>query len=197
MAATTPRKRKPKRSLDSMLDGARLAERSVELCLRGDLQADFEDLERCLTELRSADQRDTRLTSGAEGRALAEQIEALRAEMADSVVEFRLRALPKSKWSKLMRDHPGTESKQQFNVDTFVPAYLRLCIIDPELSDEQWVKLVGDDETDGVLSSAQYDLLADTGWQLNRQDAKVPFSQLASVLLRNSEPTLKQPTPSG
>lgn len=196
MTATTPRKKKPRRSLDSMLDGARLAERSVELCLRGDLQADFEDLERQLKELRSGDQRDERLTSGAEGRALAEQIETLRADMADAMVEFRIRALPRAKWSKLLKDHPDADPKKQFNVDTFVPALLRMSVVDPELTEGQWVKLIGDDTTDAVLSASQYDLLSDTAWTLNRQDAKVPFSQLASALLRNSEPTSKQPTPS-
>lgn len=194
MAATTPRKKKPKQSLDSMLDSARLAERSVELCLRGDLQADFEDLERQLKEARSDGQRDDRLSSGAKGRQLAQQIEALREEMAASMVDFRVRALPRAKWAKLLRDHPGSDKSVQFNVDTFIPALLRLSLVEPELTEAQWVKLIGDADSDGVLTSAQYDLLGDTCWSLNRKDTQVPFSSLASALLRNSEPMSKQPT---
>ncbi len=200
MAATTPRKGKPtpkqKPSLDSMLDSARLAERSVELCLRGDLQADFEDVERQLREART-EQNDTRLTSGAEAKALAEELELLREQMTDSMITIRLRALPKLKWTKLLVEHKSDDPKQAFNADTFVPALLKLSVVDPEFTDGQWVKLIGDAESDGALSSAQYDLLSDAAWNLNRKDATVPFSRLGSALLRNSEPTSKQPIPSG
>ncbi len=184
MAATTPPKKRRKPNLDTLLSGARLPERSVSLCLRADLQADYEDLQRQLEEAQR--QKRERLTDAAPGQQIAAQMDELREQMADAVVDFRLRALPPKRWRDLVAAHPSADPKQQLNPDTFGPALIRVSVVDPEMSDEQWERLLSDD---GILSSAQFDVLFDAAWNLNRQDPRVPFSRLASVVTNGSAPS--------
>lgn len=155
-------------------------EKSVTLCLAGDLQARFEDLERRL----SAAVRSPHATlgSGEEERRLADAIQAVRAEMAEQEVTFHFRALSARKWSDLMAEHPGRSGKDEaFNVDTFPDALIAACAVDPEMTPEE-VKELGDS-----LSNAQFSTLFDCAWGCNQSALDVPFSVLASQALRASE----------
>jgi hypothetical protein len=158
------------------------------VCLRGDLVAQFEDLERDLRDART----DTQ-TMADQGRArqLAEQIEAVRQEMQQSAIVFRLRALNRKAWAKLLTEHPprkkGTapdeavEGDQSlgYNVETFFPALIRQCLIEPEVDDAQWERL------DSLLSTRQYDDLAEAAIAVCRRKVDVPFSFAASAMTAN------------
>jgi hypothetical protein len=163
------------------LAGARLPEKTVPICLRGDLQARFEELERQLV----AAQRDTSdsLAAGSRPRELAEQIEALRREMADHTVTFTLRAVPRRAWTKLVADHPPREDNQVdrvlgVNEETFISVLIREATVDPELTDDQW------DLLDEKLTEFQWQKLFNAAWSLNARDVDVPFSHAASTILR-------------
>lgn len=170
----------------TMLAGAKLPEKTVPVCLRADLVAEFETAERELKERQRVENNS--LNSGVGD--LVDRIESLRAQMKTNTYPFRLRAMPKPAWRKLIAEHPprrdGDEIHESdrligINVSTFFEALVRVSVVDPPLSDDEWKKLVEETLTDG-----QFDTLSDAAWGLNRGEVDVPFSRAASSLSRTS-----------
>lgn len=176
-----------KPGLSDLLEQASLPEKTVEVCLRGDLVAQVEDLERDLRDLRTNTQT---LADRGKARQLAEQIEQVRAEMQNSSVVFRLRGLNRKQWADLLAAHPPrrndeTDKALGYNTETFFPALIRTCLVEPSVDDEQWERL------DALLSSAQFDALVDAALAVSRRKVDVPFSFAASATLANSGETSK------
>lgn len=169
---------------DALLDQARPVERTVPLCLRGDLVAEFEALERELAKAQ-AKANDSLAGSGASG--IAARMEALREQMADSTVEFRLRGLPRPKYRALTAAHPPRQladgkvhpqdENDGLNVDTFYDALIRACLVGPVLSEAQLTRLL-----DEALSDRQFEQLAIGAVACCRGSVDVPFSFAASKL---------------
>lgn len=162
----------------ALLAQARRPERTVPVCLRGDLQAEFEQLDRQLDE--AVRRPQTKLVDDNGAPAIAARIEALRAEMAEATVEFRLRALPRPQWRDLQGKHVKEDGS--VNVETMASPLIRACTVAPELTDEQWDTLLSDSLTDG-----QYEALFEACWMLNKRPVDVPFSRAASLLTQGSE----------
>lgn len=173
-----------------MLSQAKRPERTVPVCLRGDLAADFEQVERQLEEAQKK-ASDSLAASGIS--ELVDQLDALSAEMRKHTYDFRLRAMSRPAFRALVADHgprrdPDTNEVLErdryvgVNTDTFYDALIRACVVDPELDDEDWKTLL--DET---LTDKQFDALSDAAWYLNRGDVDVPFSRAASRLRAASE----------
>ena len=176
------------KDVKALIQDARLPETTVEVCLQADLQAEFESLQRQLEEAR---RRPTDSLAGNGSRDIAERIEALRCQMADSIIEFRIRAMPRKQWRDLVAAHQprkdGDDVHEQdrflgVNTETFFDALIRASVVDPELDDDDWTLLLEEKLTD-----RQFDAIADAAWGLNRRDVDVPFSPAASKIL-NSEP---------
>lgn len=68
---------------------------TVRLCLAGELVEEYERLERELANLKPA----TSLGDAPDKQGLIGQLEAIRVDMADATVEFKLRALPPRPWA--------------------------------------------------------------------------------------------------
>jgi hypothetical protein len=204
-----------KKSFAALLGTARLPEKTVDICLRGDLAADFAEADEALTKAQKRNLES--LAGGGDVGDLLEQVQALQAEMAENTYTFRLRALPKPRFRALVNAHPVRRVPDEndpteitvhpadrfvgVNAETFFDALIRACLVDPELTDEQWRVFVGDNETerarltaegkedeivDGKLNDWQYDKLSDTAWGLNRSDVD-PFSRVASRMTQASE----------
>lgn len=169
-----------RRSVKDILAAAKPVERSVTICVAGDLNAQIEDLER---ELQAAAKRPhTSLASSGDERALAEQIEALRERMSEHEVTFTFRALSSRAWSDLMARHPGRrELDEAFNVDTIAADVIASCAVDPEMTIEDADSLAD------VLNNAQFGALFECAWRCNTKALDVPFSVIASRVLRDSE----------
>ncbi|MFC4006644.1 hypothetical protein ACFOY2_05390 [Nonomuraea purpurea] len=168
---------------------AKLPEKSVPLCLAGDLQAEFEELERQLQIERTRPDKPG-ATMAASGRSpaeteLAQRIEALRERMQADTTVFRLRALPKKKWSDLVAAHkPRPEDKENgldYNGDTLPVALVAACCVDPQMSVPEVEELV-----DEVLSQGQWDELYSGAFFLNRRKVDIPFSASASAILSST-----------
>jgi hypothetical protein len=163
---------------------ARLARTSVSLCLRGDLVAEHEELER---RLRTASRTAPNLGQRSEASQIAEQMQALEQQMAASVTTFTLEAMPALEWSEFYNARPQRQKdddEQTHNARWFewVCRLVARSVIEPfTMTAEQVAELVT------VLSGHQWDELSDAAWGLNSKEVTVPFSVAASALTPQSE----------
>lgn len=164
--------------LDAWIDGAQPAERSIALCLRGDLVARFEELEREF-EVANEAPGDS-LASGSTAAEIRGQMEALQAQMRASTKTVVLRALvPRKRWQALAEQHPPRRDEEGnvlaedrrlgVNNDTFWDPAIRACWASPVLTKAQLTKLLD------VLSNNQYDALASLVMLVNQGDVDIPF----------------------
>jgi hypothetical protein len=184
-----------KKSFAALLGTARLPEKTVDICLRGDLAADFAQADEALAKAQKRNLES--LAGGGDVGELLERVQALQAEMAESTYTFRLRALTRPKFRALVRAHPSRRIPSEddpeelvvhpadqyvgVNADTFYDALIRACLVDPaDLGDAEWEQLVES------LNDWQYESLSDTAWALNRSDVD-PFSRVASRMTQASE----------
>lgn len=178
-------------NLKEILAGAHLPERTVPLCLRGDLVAEFEELER---KLEDTGRRPADSLAGDGSGDIIDRMEALQDQMRASTVTFRLRALPKPKWRALLAAHPprrGDDGEPLaedvtigVNRETFFDAIIRACLVDPEVDDETWDMMAGEN---GRLTDRQLATLTDAAWDVNRGEISIPFSRAASRVKRTTE----------
>lgn len=178
-----------KPTFTALLKGAKLPEKTVEICLRGDLLADFDEADRALTKAQKRSMES--LAGGGDLGAMAERIEALQAEIAEHSYTFRLRALPHREWRALIGQHPprvikDAEGEERIdtrdmyvgiNTETFYDALIRASLVEPDLDDVQFSELVD------KITDRQYDELSDAAWGLNRREVD-PFSRVASRISR-------------
>lgn len=183
------------KSFKTMLGEAKLPEKTVPICLRGDLAAEFEGLERELEQAQRG--RADSLDGGSDLGRLAEDIETIRDRMQEHTYVFRLRALPRRDFRALVASHPPREEANEdgsrklnerdlmagANLDTLLDDLIRRSVVDPDLDTEDWETLLSEKLTD-----QQYDALSNAAWNLNRQEVDIPFSHAASRINRNSEP---------
>ena len=188
---------------------ARRAERTYPVCLRGDLNADWQAANRKLQRAHGE-----ALTSDAKEApgvgALVEEVRAIEAQMLEHTEEWRLRALPKYQFREIVAAHPprfGDDKMPIFadrmgvNWADAMPVLIRASLVSPELDDEDFVWLFGHSDAeraqltadgkadvveDGVLNDRQIDDLETLTWDLNREQVSVPFSHAASLATRDS-----------
>ncbi|WP_229401912.1 hypothetical protein [Micromonospora okii] len=177
-------------NIKDRIKSARLPERTVPICLRGDLTAEFEDLER---QLEDALRTPATSLEGDGAGSIAERMEVLRQQMRDDTTAFRVRAMPPPRWRAFCAEHPPRKTDAGevderdrligVNVETFYEALIRKSVVEPALDDEDWAALLGDD---GVLTDRQFADLADAAWSVNRREVDIPFSLVASRMNRPS-----------
>jgi hypothetical protein len=183
----------------TLLMAAQLPQRSVPVCLRGDLRAEYEDVQR---QLKQARKQRTDSKEAAGTAQLTERLEALEVQMQDSTHPFVLRALPKPRWRRLVNEHQPRKGEDDqvlesdtigFNTDTFYPAAIRACTVDPVLDDDEWRRLLGDSDDErerreaeglpveeGVLTDRQFSELGMAAFLLNAGEISAPFSHAGS-----------------
>jgi hypothetical protein len=189
--------------VDAILTGARLPEDRVPVCTRGDLVAEWKRLAQELTEAKARDIADPRLAGGATA-ALVERMEGLRGQVEASTVEFRLRALPRKRWSELADAHPPRkeaggavhpdDQALGVNRETFLPALVRASTVEPKLRDETWQALL--DAEGELLGEQQWRRLWRACWNLNMTEVDVPFSVAGLLTTPGSGSESGSPEPS-
>ncbi|MEV6036036.1 hypothetical protein AB0L65_33115 [Nonomuraea sp. NPDC052116] len=170
----------------------RRPERTVPLCLAGDLQAQYEQLERDLTRAREKARSGT-LAGGANAEAteIARRIQALQEEMREHTEIFTFRGLTRRQYSDLVAAHPPTEeqveknSEVDVNWDTFGVALITACCISHEMAEAEMGELVDE------LTAAQYGALFTAAQAVNVVGLDVPNSFTASAVLRASKKSSK------
>jgi hypothetical protein len=164
--------------LDSALANAKLPERTVPLCLRGDLQAEYEDLERQLALEQAKPEHDS-LAGNPRAVEIEEQLEALREQMQEATVTLRVRALSNRAWYALAEQHPPREGNDidalyGCNFETLAPELVRRCLV-PKLDNDQWELLYA------VLSNGQFETLFVAAHGATRGRVNVPKSLSVSA----------------
>ena len=191
-------------SLDQLLADADFPTQDLSICLKGSLVAEWEEadgnLQRAIAEREAAKAQN--LPMGATTRArdeADEKLEAVRQRMEDASVKFRLTALPTSAYQELAAKYPPRVDEKTgmpnmadvrlgFNTATFFPVLVRASIIVPNMTDDQWSRVLD------RLTHRQFDMLAGTAYSLNKEtDGQIPFSFAASSLIQSSGETSSQP----
>lgn len=173
--------------ITAAIRNAHRPERTVELCLAGDLVAEWELLDR----QRVAALRNTAdsLDGGAAGEIVA-QMEALRERMAAATITVRLRALPRAAYTRLLGEHgPRRDDEGQvvpedvagWNSETYWPAVIRASWLEPQLAPD-----VLDELLDEALSQRQFDELATVAHLVNRGRVDLPNLPAGSTTTRTS-----------
>lgn len=171
----------------SLLAAAKLPERSVQVCLRGDLRARFDDLERQLKEARESKRtRPSRMGQSSDAVEIVAEQDALREEMAAAMVDVTVRALPRAKWHEIRTRHAPDDSSDEgdralgVKLDPFMGEVMPLCIVDPQMDADDWTRL------NEVLSAGDFDRLFSAVWDVNRSGVDIPKSRLASLVIAES-----------
>lgn len=83
-------------------------------------------------------------------------LDEVRSDIEEDVFVFEFKALGRKKYEKLLSDHPATEAQQAeakkekssygFNPETFPPALVFACMVDNELTWEDFMEEVWDGE---------------------------------------------------
>jgi len=179
--------------LKAKLAAAKRPQRVVPINLRGDLIAEVQELNEELGELRTRNVGDQRMAENPRITEIIERIDAINAEADESELELRLQAVPGERWRKAIADNPPSDSEKDegYLADTHAVArdVFPESIVSPEMDADDVEALLD------VLANAQWELIANTIWQLNGGDNKIPFSRLASQLRPNSDAGQKSPDP--
>lgn len=186
------------RDFKAMAARAKLPERTVPVCLAGDLVAEFEEVDR---QLVAAQKRPPTSLAGSGTGALVARLEELQAEMEANTYPFRLRALPRTvkpgderpSWRALCDAHPPRQDAEGspdigdiqsgVNRETFFGPLLRASIIDPVMTDAEFADVVEGDK----ITDRQYDELVKAAWDLNQGKVDIPFSRAAWQASRTSD----------
>ncbi|MBQ1064470.1 hypothetical protein [Micromonospora sp. C41] len=118
---------------------------------------------------------------------LTERMQEIRAQLDECALTFRLRALDGDEWQRLVDEHPprrktGTEeadprdAQAVWNTSTFPRALLRAATVEPQLDDEDWRLLLGDESTRSKLTEPQITDAANAVARLSRFSISLPFS---------------------
>lgn len=180
--------------IDEVIASAKLPEKTISMCLRGDLQAEWEDLERQLRAEEDSGGSDS-LAGNPVAQGLAERMEKLGATMREHEVVFRFRGLSSKAYSDLLAaqratdDTPEDLNQEGLNWQTYPTALIAACAVDPAMTVEQAEKLAG------AVTNRQWDDLFATALACNRSQVSVPFSLSASAIRAATAPSSKRPEP--
>lgn len=169
------------------IKNARPTTKTVPVWLGADLDLldEYEAVER---ELEQAQKPADSLAGNGSVSEIQARLDALKTQLDEFRMDFRVRGLDDFHFGRLVAAHPprkdGAEVDPRdlrgWNSETFPGALVRATVVSPDLDDEDWLALLGDEETLGILTSAQLDDLAAEAFRLSRVSVDIPFSRAAS-----------------
>ena len=163
----------------------------TNLDLLAEHQAALEELER-LNRVQSASDRLNSAYSK-EIREQAQKVQDLEAQMNESTVCVKLKALKRAQYAEVVANHPPREDNDVdtafgVNTDTFGDELLPLSIVDAwNKATGEKVDFTGDDwaEEAAEFTDAQFNEFAMAALNINRGATAIPFSSIASAVIRN------------
>ncbi len=163
-------------SIDDILKRATPRERTVLVCVRGDLAGEAERLADELARV-SEDWEPDSIAAEHPGRKIAARLKELQKEMREHEEPFRLRYIGDRAYSDLLAAHPADNDNEAFNSETFPRALIAAACVDPVMTPEQVADLFE------VINEGEIKKLFDAAWDVHHSTESVPFSLAASALL--------------
>lgn len=167
----------------------RRPEKSVPLCLAGDLQAQFEELERDLDAARNKPSSGTLAGGNPEATEIAQLIQALEAEMREHIETFRFRGLTRREYKDLVAEHPPSAEDEEKGNDvdweTFGVGLIAACCVSHPMAFAEAGELVD------ILTAAQFGTLFQAAQSVNIHGVDIPKSFSASAVLQGSRRSSK------
>ncbi|GAA5033189.1 hypothetical protein [Streptomyces siamensis] len=163
-------------SFEDILARARPREKTVMVCLAGDLAGEAERLQDELSRV-SEDWEPEDLTAVHPGRALAEQLKTVHAQVREAEEPFTFRYIGDRAYSDLMAAHPAENDNEAFNSESFPRALVAASCVQPAMTVEQVAQLFE------VINEGEIKKLFDAAWDVHNASDIVPFSLAASALL--------------
>lgn len=153
-------------------------EATTWILLDHDLVVRVEELRRRVRDAEVGDQRENRIP---QAPALRAELERLEQQIEDAAVAFRFRALPRREYRALLDDHKDDTGEKRWDTETFPPALIAACAVDPEMTLEQAQTVYSewDDNQAFTLFSAAL--------MVNEGESKVPFTVRSSAATSGSE----------
>lgn len=165
--------------IDRLIASASRPRRSVSLCLRGDLVARIEQVDE---RIAGAKRRRRNSMAQEDTASLEAERDALVEEAKAATVEFVLEGPPRSVVRQLMVDNPARDGDDDdrragYNRDAFSWGLLRAGLVEPELTDDQFVSLFGPEDSPGggVLSAGQWGKIDQALAEVAYGGTSVPF----------------------
>jgi len=163
-------------SIEDILAKAKPREKTVMVCIRGDLAGEAERLQDELSRV-SEDWEPTDLSEVHPGRAIAEQLKAVHQQVREAEEPFKLRYIGDKAYSDLMAAHPSKDDNEAFDSDAFPRALVAASCVEPVMSEEQVTQLFE------VINEGEIKKLFDAAWDVHNSSDVIPFSLAASALL--------------
>lgn len=163
-------------NITEILAQATPRERTVKVCIAGELAGQVEALEAELAQV-SEDWQPSDLSEAHPGRKISEEIAQLREKMRAAEVPFLLRYIGDEAYSDLLAAHPSANPQEAFDSQTFPRALIAASCVDPVMTEKQVIDLFK------VINQGQIKDLFDAAWDVHNSSSVVPFSLAASALL--------------
>lgn len=163
----------------------------TNLDLLAEHQAANEELDR-LNRMQSSKDRINSAYSK-EIREQAKLIQKLEAQMDESTVCVKLKALKRAQYAEVVENHPPREDNDVdttfgLNTDTFGDDIIPLSIVDAwRKTTQEKVDFTGADwvEESAEFTDAQYSEFVSAVLNINRGATSIPFSRIASAVSQN------------
>lgn len=162
--------------IEGILTQAKPRERTVKVCIRGDLAGKVEALSEELSTV-SEDWEPSDITDEHPGRRIAAALKKAREEARAAEEPFTLRYIGDKAYSDLIAAHPADNDNELFNTETFPRALIAASCIDPIMTHEQVTELFE------VINEGEIKKLFDAAWDVHHSADTIPFSLAASALL--------------
>lgn len=162
-------------SIDDLIGEFKAPVRSVTICVNGELQAEHDQLNDQLTQLR--DPSRGKMSDGTPGLELARRIREIEDEMRRFDRTFKFKGLSRHVLTAIQKRFPSEEANMAWDVTAGGPALLAAAAVEPTMTEEQAKRLLD------VISEGQADKLVGAAWIASRGSQSVPFSVRASELL--------------
>lgn len=168
-------------NIEDILKRAKPREKSVWICVAGDLLSEVDRLERELREVGEGWSPDS-LASSDPREKIAKRIKTVREAMKKAEVEFKFRAIGDRAWSDLVAAHPPKKQgaggqTMAWDPETFPRALVSASAVDPVMTPEQLDALFE------LLNEGQRTEMFECAYAVNTEATSIPFSVTASGIL--------------
>lgn len=179
----------PTLSIDEILNGRKRPQKSIPICMRLDIMAEIEELERAIQAAQGTAVDDLRMSGSDEDAVtLADKITELEAIGRQYTIDLRIQALDKKEWAEKValyttEDDNGDDKLDMGALTEHVLA-LPGTIVSPEMTADQRSRFIAG------LSDGQWETVMKGNFELNRRTVSVGKSLTASLVTRpkNSKP---------